>query len=216
MENYKGRKVKVVIYSDYICPFCYIGFHRVEKLKEKFNLEIEWQPFEIHPETPKEGIKLEQLPFPPGYLEMIMINVKKLADEDGINLKLSEKLPNSRLALSLSEFAKKKMKFDEFHKLVFENYWKEGKDIGDLNLLLELAESIGLKKNEILDYIKSNEPYERMRKILIELRKYGINGVPTFLIGNRFIFGAQPHEVFEKAITDVLEEDNTISNITDQ
>jgi predicted DsbA family dithiol-disulfide isomerase len=55
-----------------------------------------------------------------------------------------------------------------------------------------------------------------MRKILIELRKYGINGVPTFLIGNRFIFGAQPHEVFEKAITDVLEEDNTISNITDQ
>jgi predicted DsbA family dithiol-disulfide isomerase len=142
--------------------------------------------------------------------------VKKLADEDGINLKLSEKLPNSRLALSISEFAKKKMKFDEFHKLVFENYWKEGKDIGDLNLLLELAESIGLKKNEILDYIKSNEPYERMRKILIELRKYGINGVPTFLIGNRFIFGAQPHEVFEKAITDVLEEDNTISNITDQ
>jgi predicted DsbA family dithiol-disulfide isomerase len=203
----KENKIKIIVYSDYICPFCYIGFHRLEKLKEKFNLEIEWQPFEIHPETPKEGIKLEQLPFPPGYLDMIMVNVKTLAEEDGIILKLSEKLPNSRLALYISDFAKKKGKFDEFHKLVFENYWKDGKDIGDLNLLLELAESIGLKKNEILNYIGSNEPYEKMRKVLIELRKYGINGVPTFLIGKQFIFGAQPYEVFETAIKKALEED---------
>ena len=53
------KKLKVIVYSDYICPFCYIGFHRIEKLKEEYNLDVEWEPFELHPETPKKGLKME-------------------------------------------------------------------------------------------------------------------------------------------------------------
>lgn len=125
------KKLKIVVFSDYICPFCYIGFYRVEQLKENFDIEVEWQPFEIHPETPKDGTELSNLPFPKEYLEMMKANIKKLADDVGVTFNLSDKLPNSRMALYLSEFARKKGKFDEFHKLVFDGYWKEGKDIGD-------------------------------------------------------------------------------------
>jgi len=176
------KKVKVIAYSDYICPFCYIGYHRIEQLKKEYNLAIEWRPFEIHPETPKEGASIDAF-----------ANVKRLADEDGITLKFSEKLPNSRLALYISEFARKKGKFEEFHKSVLEAYWLEGKYIGDKSVLLFLAELVGLNKNEIENYLDTDEPFKILQKTLKELRKYGINGVPTFNIEERLIVGAQPY-----------------------
>jgi len=200
------KKLKVIVYSDYICPFCYIGFHRIEKLKEKYNLDVEWEPFELHPETPKEGFKMEGLSFPRDYLEMVMANVKRLADEDGLNLKFTGTLPNSQLAMYISEFARVKGVFDEFHKLVFNSYWLEGKDIGDLSLLLDLAESVGLNKEEIIIYIKSDEPVNRLKKNMFELGRRGINGVPTFLIGDQFVIGAQPYEVFQRVIEQALHE----------
>ncbi len=194
------KKLKVIVYSDYICPFCYIGFYRIERLKEEYNLDVEWEPFEIHPNTPKQGFKMEGLSFPPDYLEMVMANVKRLADEEGLTLKFTKTLPNSQLALFISEFARTKGLYDKFHKLVFESYWLEGKDIGDLSLLIELAESVGLNKEEIMTYIESDEPVNRLKKNMFELGRRGINGVPTFLIGNQFVIGAQPYEVFEEVI----------------
>jgi predicted DsbA family dithiol-disulfide isomerase len=177
----------------------------MEKLKKQFNLDVEWRPFELHPEIPKGGAFLNQIPFPREYLEMVFANVKRLADEDGLEVKFSEKLPNSQLALYISEFARKEGKFDEFHKLVFEKYWKEGADIGDKSLLMELAKSIGLNQNEIQDYLKSEEPRNQLRNYLSEIRGYGINGVPAFIIGEQIIFGAQPYETFKHVIKKALE-----------
>ena len=199
------KKLKVVVYSDYICPFCYIGYHRIEKLKEQYNLDVEWQPFELHPEIPKNGANLDDLPFPRGYIEMVMANVMKLAEEDGIEMNFSGKIINSRLALYISEFMREKGKFDEYHKLVLDAYWKKGKDIGNQEFLLDLAESIGLERQEILDYLKTNEPRKRLKKALLALRGYGITGVPTFLIDGRPLVGAQPYEIFERVINIALE-----------
>jgi len=199
------KKLKVVVFSDYICPFCYIGFYRVEQLKENFDIEVEWRPFEIHPETPKEGTVLKNLPFPKEYLEMMKANIKRLADEVGATFTLTDKLPNSRMALYFSEFARKKGKFDEFHKLVLDAYWKEGSDIGNEEVLMSLASSLDFDREEILDYIKSPEPLNELKKSLAELRNYGINGVPTFIIGDKIVVGAQPYEVFEKVINNIVE-----------
>ncbi|KKN62824.1 hypothetical protein LCGC14_0507760 [marine sediment metagenome] len=137
---------------------------------------------------------------------MVMNNVKQLADEAGITFKFSGKLPNSRLALYISEFVRDKGKFEKFHKLVMDTYWKEGDDIGDLSLLLDLAESIGLNKKEILDYIKSDKPLIKLRKSSLELHSYGITGVPTFIIGDKVVVGAQPYEVFQKVVKKALEQ----------
>jgi len=131
---------------------------------------------------------------------MVMANVKRLADEEGLTLKFTKTLPNSQLALFVSEFARTKGVFNKFHILVFEAYWKEGKDIGDLSLLIELAESVGLNKEDIMAYIISDEPANRLKKNMFELGRRGINGVPTFLIGAQFVIGAQPYEVFENVI----------------
>lgn len=206
MNNKDGNsKIKVIVYSDYICPFCYIGFHRIKKLKSQFDLEVEWKPFELHPEIPQEGFSMENLAFPTGYIDMVMTNVKHLADDAGITFKFSNKLPNSRLALSVSEFMKTVAKFDEFHELVFDAYWKEGKDIGNLEFLLEIAKSVGTNKDELLKYIKTEVPSEILREASLELSKYGINGVPTFFIEGRIIVGAQPYDIFEKTINQLLD-----------
>ncbi len=199
-------KLKVIAYSDYICPFCYIGYHRIEKLKKEYNLAVEWRPFEIHPETPAWGTLKEEMAVNKEYLEGLRAHIKRLADEDDLTLKFSDFLPNSRLALFISEFARKKGKFEEFHKLVLEAYWFEGKDIGSIDLLLDLAESIGLDKNEIDLYLHTDEPFEILQKSLNEIRRIGINGVPAFIIENRLIFGAQPYEVFKKVIKIILDE----------
>jgi len=137
---------------------------------------------------------------------MAFANVKRLADEDALTLKFSEKLPNSRLALYISEFAREKGKFEEFHTIVLEAYWLEGKDIGDKALLLDLAESVGLNKKDIESYLDTDEPFKAIQKSLKELRRYGINGVPTFLIEDKLIVGAQPYEVFKRVITEILDE----------
>jgi len=204
------KKLKVTVFSDYICPFCYIGFYRIEQLKKNYDLDVEWRPFEIHPETPKEGTELNNLPYPKEYLDMMKANIKKLADDVGISLKLSDKLPNSRLALYLSEFARKNGKFEVFHRLVFDSYWKDGKDIGDQVFLLDLAETIGLNRNEILNYISSEEPKSELTKSLKDLRQYGINGVPTFIIGDKIVVGAQPYDVFSKVIEKALQNEAVI------
>ncbi|MBD3255060.1 MAG: thioredoxin domain-containing protein, partial [Candidatus Lokiarchaeota archaeon] len=181
-------------------PFCYIGMYRINKLSEQYPLEIEWRPFEIHPEIPKEGTYINQLPFPPGYMDRVMMNMQRLAAEDGISLYFAEKLPNSRLALYISEYAKEKGKFDDFHKLVFNAYWKEGRDIGNLSVLLDLAEKAGLDGNQIKKYLKSDKTQKKMSKHLVEIRKLGITGVPAFIIGDKLILGAQPYDIFEEVI----------------
>ena len=210
------QKLEVVVFSDYVCPFCYIGYHRIEKLKEQYNLDIEWKPFELHPETPKEGISIEKLPFPPAVFNAFIANVKKLADEDGLTIKSGGIMANSRLALYISEYARKKGLFNQFHELIMKEYWIEEKNIGDLSLLLELAESIGLNREEILDYIETDEPSKILKASMAELENYMINGVPTFVIGDsKIVIGAQPYEYFERVINLVLKEKAMASESAD-
>jgi len=210
------KKLEVVVYSDYVCPFCYIGYHRIEKLKEEYNLDVEWKPFELHPETPKEGFPIEKLPFPSGVFEAFIANVKKLADEDGLIIKSGGIMSNSRLALYISEYARKKGLFDQFHEIIMKKYWVEGKDIGDLSLLLDLAESIGLNRDEILKFIETDEPAKILKAAMAELQNYIINGVPTFIIGDsKIVIGAQPYDYFERVINIVLEEKARASEISE-
>ena len=210
------KKLEVVVYSDYVCPFCYIGYHRIEKLKDQYNLDVEWKPFELHPETPKEGVPIEKLPFPREAFEMFIANVKKLADEDGLTIKSGGIMSNSRLALYISEYARKKGLFNQFHEIIMKKYWIEGKNIGDLSLLLELAESIGLNRDEILNFIETDEPAKILKASSAELQNYMINGVPTFIIGDsKIVIGAQPYDYFERVINQVLEEKAMASEMSD-
>lgn len=190
----------VTVYSDYICPFCLIGKDRVDKLEKEFDMDIEWRGFEIHPETPREGSTIDDLNIDKSYIEMMRSNVMKLADEVRLNIKFPSKISNSKLALEISEYAREKGKFREFHSAIFKAYWQEDRDIGNMEFLFELTKKVGLDVKKLKEYIEDGSAKKKLSGYLDEIMRYKITGVPTFIIGDKIIVGVQPYEVLKKAL----------------
>ena len=195
---------KVIVYSDYICPFCFIGKERVDRLEEKFEIDVEWKGFEIHPETPPDGSDLASLGFNEATVAAISSQVRNLSEDADLKLNLPSRISNSRLALQIAEFAKEKGKFKEYHEAVFRAYWQEGKDIGHREQLFSLAVQADLDLEELESYLESGKATDKLSQHLQEVRDYGISGVPTFVIGNKIVVGAHPYEVLEKVLIEEL------------
>ncbi|MEE9152328.1 MAG: DsbA family oxidoreductase [Thermoplasmata archaeon] len=193
-------KKKVIVYSDYICPFCYIGKNRIDRIKKEFGVEVEWRGLEIHPETPKEGQTLEDMGVNPHYVEMVREHVKRLAKEENLDLKPHTRISNSKMALQLAEFAKENEKFDEYHDEVFKAYWMDVRDIGNPDILFDIIQKIGLDPNEARNFLEGGKAAQKMGEFLSEAKALGIDGVPTFLIGSKIVEGAQPYEVIKRAV----------------
>ena len=191
-------KVKVIAYSDNICPFCFIGAKRFEKLKQEVDFDIEWRGFEIHPEVPKEGIPLNMI-FQSLYLNKGIEYMENLGKDIGLKNRCTM-LCNSHLSLKANEFAKKHGMFNEFHLAIFKAYFEENKNIGKVNVILDIAESVGLNKQELEEYLQSDEAENILKENSKFAFKHGITGVPTFIIGDSIIVGAQPYDFVKNAI----------------
>ncbi len=191
-------KVKIIAYSDNICPFCYIGAKRFEKLKQEVDFDIEWRGFEIHPEVPKEGISLNII-FQSLYLSKGIEYIENLGKDVGLIIRCTM-LYNSHLSLKANEFAKKQGIFKEFHLAIFKAYFEENKNIGKVKVILDIAESVGLNNQKLEEYLQSDEAENILKENSNFAFKHGITGVPTFIIGNSIIVGAQPYDFLKKAI----------------
>jgi predicted DsbA family dithiol-disulfide isomerase len=188
---------KVVVYSDYICPFCFIGKSRIDRLRKEFEVKVDWRNIEIHPETPMDGIPRYKLDS--GFYTQLWINVERLAEESGVEIGPPPVLSNSSLALIASQYAKDQGKFEPFHDAVFLAYWQEGKNIGDLNILSAVAEKVGLSPSGLRAYIREGnweDPIESNRRSAAE---HNVSGVPTFIVGRQQLVGAQPYDVIRSA-----------------
>jgi predicted DsbA family dithiol-disulfide isomerase len=195
---------KIVVYSDYVCPFCFIGKSLADRLEKQFGIEAVWKGFEIHPEIPPGGCDLKSLGFSDGRAAAMFSRIAQLADEAGLRLEPQARISNTHLALQVAEFAKERGRFREYHKAVFEAYWQRGKDIGDRTQLFSIAAKAGLDLKELEAYLKSGKADVKLEQYLREVHRYGIDGVPTFFIGNKMVVGAQPYEVLEAAVKEEL------------
>ena len=197
-DTTKTMKLKIIAYSDNICPYCYVGAKRINKLKQEIDFDIEWKAFEIHPETPKEGIPLQD------YFKNFKITAaKKYLERFGkdVGIKMNSKvLSNSHLSLKANEFAKGRNKLTGFHDAIFVAYFEEGKDIGNIDVILEVAESVGLEKEELKAYLQTDESDKIIQVSSNQAMEYGITGVPTFIIGDKMIVGAQSYKALKKAV----------------
>lgn len=193
-------KNKVIVYSDYICPFCFIGKHLMDRLEEELDTEVEWRGLEIHPETKPEGQTLEEIGINPDYIAMVIENVNKLAAEIGLKLRLPPKISNSKKALVLAEYAKEKGKFNEYNYEVFKAYWQDQKDIGSIDILTNILDKIGLDPKGARSYLKKERGKKRIKMFYFEAQSLGIDGVPTFVIGGQIIEGAQPYDIIKNMV----------------
>lgn len=160
--------------------------------------------YELHPETPKQGEKIRDL-FPELDPEVMVKRLKQSGAPYGIDFNTMELMSNSRLALEASEFAREHGEFDEFHQRTFKAYFLEGKDIGQLQTILSIAEDMGLDVALLKDSLEQGKYSQRLNQAREFAGQFQVTGLPTFIInGDKKIVGAQHYEVFAKAIKEAL------------
>jgi predicted DsbA family dithiol-disulfide isomerase len=194
-------ELAVTVFSDYICPFCYIGERRLARLGEHFDLKVERRFLEIHPDTPPSGMPISELGYPPGQWRQMMEHLSRMAGEENISLAEREITTNSRKALLLAEAAKEEGAevFGTLNEKLFATFFGEGRNIGDESVLRNLAEEAGVP-SDIVSRAWSDPAFEeRLSMNQAVAAQLGITGVPTFLIGNRILVGAVPTETLLEA-----------------
>ncbi len=183
------------IFSDYIWPWCYFITGRVEKLRQDFALEISWTAFPLHPETPREGITLEELfAGRPINIEQVQDHLARVAAELGLAIGKREKTYNSRLAQELGKLAEKKGYGEAFHMAAFRAYFADGVNIGLESTLEELGTSVGLSVEDVRDALENRTYKEAVDRDWRRSHQMGVTAVPTFMMNGASLVGAQPYE----------------------
>lgn len=186
--------IKIKVYSDYVCPFCYLGEQQLkEVLEEEHELKVatEWMPFELRPfPTPTLRPGDEYLP------RVWNSSVYPMAEDMGVEIKLPtiSPQPYTHLAFEGYQFALEEGKGEAYTHRMFEAFFKEDEDIGDLEVLTQLAEEVGLDPAAYRQAVENRKYKEQHRQALQEAQRHGIRAVPTFQIGNRLYQGMIPKE----------------------
>jgi len=168
-------------------------------LKREYEIAIRWRAFPLHPDTPEEGLLLEQLfaNYPVDVTKM-MRKLHKTADDLGLPFGERERTYNSRMAQELGLWAESKNKGDVFHNAVFRAYFADGKNIAKIQVLLDLTESAGLPREEAAAVLATRAFKEAVDEDWVLSREKDITAVPTFVMKQDKLVGAQPYDVLER------------------
>jgi len=199
------------VYSDYVCPFCYLGKRSLEAYqgRREDDLAVEWHPFDLrgHKRGPDGEIddSVEDGK-DDAYFEQVRENVARLREkyDAGEMLDLDD-LPDDVDSLS-AQVASLYVKTEHpdqwpaFDDAVFEALWVDGRDIGDVDVLADVAETVGLDGAEIRDAVADGDLRDRLQESFADARQAGVTGVPTFVYGGHAARGAVPPEQLRRLV----------------
>lgn len=190
--------LKIEVYSDYVCPFCFLAEFPLKQAIEGKDVEVEWMPFELRPE-PNPTLKPEG-----DYLQRAWAqSVYPMAERMGVEIVLPRvsPQPHTHLAFEGYQYAKAKGKGNEYNDRMLRAFFQEERDIGDIEVLTELAGELGLDKagfREALEQRRYREAHQAALRHAVE--EVGVTAVPTFIIGEHVLPGVQSRETLERAI----------------
>jgi predicted DsbA family dithiol-disulfide isomerase len=172
---------------------------RIDQLKKNYDIKIRWTAFPLHPETPDNGLTLEELfAGQPIDIKKAMSRLRQVAGELGLSLGERKKTYNSRLAQELAKWAESEGKGDPFHEAVFRAYFVGGKNIGRADELVVLAKSISLPEKKARSVLELRTFKEAVESDWSRSHALGITGVPTFVVDQQTTVGFQPYEELEQ------------------
>ncbi|HTL80933.1 MAG TPA: DsbA family oxidoreductase [Bacteroidia bacterium] len=212
--------MKVEIWSDFACPFCYIGKRHFEKALKNSglekNVEVEWKSFQLSPDTVSQPGKnihqylAERKGQTVEWAKEMNAHVTAMAADAGLNYKMNDVvIANTFGAHRLSQFAKKKGKQDEVEEKLFSAYFLGGKDLADRKVLEKIAVSAGLDAEETKQFLDSEEAVMDVEQDIREATQIGVRGVPFFVFNRKYaVSGAQPVETFVNTLRKVVQEES--------
>lgn len=211
--------MKIEIWSDYVCPFCYIGKRTLEQALEKSGFhsqaEISFKAFQLDPAAPvdstvpvyeslakKTGTTIEQT-------KEMTKGVSAHARSVGLEYNFDDMMNGNTLAAHrLMKWAEDQGKDAYLAELLMQSYFVDSKNISNVEVLAETAEAAGLSKVEARDVLASEQFHEDVEADIAEARQIGVQGVPFFVINRKYaISGAQPLEAFVDSIREIAEEE---------
>ncbi|ARK29577.1 DsbA family oxidoreductase [Halalkalibacter krulwichiae] len=215
--------MKIEVWSDYVCPFCYIGKRRLEQalesLPERKNIDVIYKSFELDPNAKREttltihealakkyGTSLEEA-------KRMNNSIGQQAAEEGLQFNFDNmKFTNTFDAHRLAKFAATKGKAHEMTERLLLAYFTENKQLSNHNDLITLADELNLDRDEVKTMLEGSHFEEDVRFDEMEARKIGVQGVPFFVFNRKYaISGAQPITVFQETIKKVLKEESEVT-----
>ena len=200
--------MKINVFADTICGWCFIGHVNLNNALKKFpniKFDIHHVPFQLNPEMPTDGIsrdKYLEIKFGgKNYATPMYENMKLKAKESGMNFHLEKikKTPNTVLSHLLINLSEQFNLQNEIKEKIYQSYFINGLDIGDINILIDIAKQNNISENAFKDFINEKNIENVNSKILVAKEK-DISGVPFFEIGKDFISGAQSSIQLENVI----------------
>ena len=207
-KNFVHKQMKINFFADTICGWCFIGHTNLNSALKKFpeiKFDIHHIPFQLNPEMPPEGIsrnKYLEIKFGgKDYASKMYENMNLKAKESGMifNLEKIRKTPNTVLSHLLIILSEQFNIQNQIKEKIYQSYFIDGLDIGDINVLTDIAKQNDISEKVFKDYINDKNIKNINSKILIAKEK-NINGVPFFEIGEKTISGAQSSIYLESVI----------------
>lgn len=212
--------MKIEVWSDFVCPFCYIGKRRLEEALNQFphkdKVKVIFKSYELDPNSKKDtglniheslakkyGMSIDQA-------KQMNANVGKQAEEVGLTYHFDTMIPTNTFdAHRLAKFAENNNLGAEMNERLLKAYFTDSQKISDFNTLANLAEEVGLNYDETLSILNGSEYADLVREDEYEAKQLGISGVPFFVFNEKYaISGAQPVEAFANALQMIWEEEN--------
>jgi predicted DsbA family dithiol-disulfide isomerase len=203
--------VKVEVWSDVACPWCYIGKRRLQNAIAEFDtpVEVQWRSFQLDETLPKgeampqAQMFMEKRGFTAEKVVEVNERMSSVAAELGLDYDLdSYMVANTKDAHRLSHFATSRGVGDQMHERLFQAQMMEGKILDDTDVLVGLGEDVGLAADDIRAMLASDEFTADVDQDIADARQVGVQGVPFFVFDRKYaVSGAQPQELFMQALT---------------
>ena len=208
-------KLKIDIVSDVVCPWCVIGFINLQKaikeLKDQIEFEINWKPYELHPEIPQNGydkkLYLQQKFGDLSGRQSPYKQIEEIGDSLGFefNFSKTERIPNTFNAHRLLWKAKREGLQTELSEALFKAYFTDGRDVGSVEVLSDIANEVGMDKEKIKKFLISKEGGQETADEEMSFIEKSIGAVPTYFINNKYIIqGGQEPETFVSFLNKIL------------
>jgi predicted DsbA family dithiol-disulfide isomerase len=216
-------KLKIDIVSDVVCPWCVIGFINLQKaikeLNDQIKFEISWKPYELHPEIPQNGydkkLYLEQKFGDLSGRQSPYKQIEEIGNSLGFefNFSKTERIPNTFNAHRLLWKSKQEELQTELSEALFKAYFTDGRDVGSIEVLSDIAHEVGMQKEEIKNFLNSKEGGQETADDEMEFIEKSIGAVPTYFINEKYIIqGGQEPETFVSFLNKILSKEKQNAN----